>query len=1071
MANDTAKTVTTNIVPVQGIFLPEPTFDLVTLIGPAGTPFYANVNPQQSGLHITNSTIDSTTIGATTPSTGVFTNIDTTTGTISSAPSGPTSLVNQAYVDAVAQGLSFKQPALLATTGNITLSGEQMIDGFMTSADRVLVWKQSNAAENGIYLSGSGAWTRTSDANTWDELLSAYIFVTSGTTWGGASFVCLAQPGGTLGVTAINWLQFSNNAIYTAGTGLTLTGFQFSITNIGTAGTYGTASSVPVLTTNAQGQVTSVTNTAIAINGNQITSGTVSPTYGGTGVNNGTNTLTWNSSYTLDQSVASGASPTFVGTNFSAIPNSALSNNSVTYNGVTVALGGSGTISAVNPHALTLGTGLSGGSYDGSSAVTAAIANTGVTAASYSILNATVNAQGQLTSASNAPTTGSGNVVLANGPSISAPTIDGANPYIQFANGSAVALAAGRMWYDGSTGSLNFGMGGGNITQQVGEEIFVYGKASAAITEGQLVMKTGVVGASGVITFAPTSANITDDNVIIGIATENIPLNGFGRITAFGVVHGINTSAYTDGATLWYDPTSSTGGMTATKPSAPNVKCEVGIVINAGSGGSGSIQVEIIHGSTLGGSDSNVGFSGLANNNLIQYNSSLQYWTNVAPSTISGVGSANNLVGGGAGQVPYQSATNTTAFLAAGTSGQVLTSNGTSAPTWTTPTAYATVTDDTTTNSTFYPLFANQTAGAISTEYTSSTKYQFNPSTGLLTATAFSGSGASLTSLNASNISSGTIGSSYVSGSYTGITGVGTLTTGTWNGSAIGYAYGGTGLTAAPTDGQLLIGNGSGYTLANITAGTGISVTNGAGSITIASTVTGVTIADDTTSVANYYPLYARITSGTASTEYTSSTKYTFNPSTGALSATSFSGAGTGLTGTASSLSIGGTALNVTGTVAIANGGTGQTTATAGFNALAPSQTSNSGKYLTTDGTNTSWATVDALPSQTGNNGKYLTTNGTVASWATVNFSPAGSTTQVQYNNAGAFGASSSFTFDGTALTAPVQISSNGITVNSATVSATYSIPSGSNGMSAGPVSVATGITVTVPTGSTWVIV
>ena len=53
-----------------------------------------------------------------------------------------------------------------------------------------------------------------------------------------------------------------------------------------------------------------------------------------------------------------------------------------------------------------------------------------------------------------------------------------------------------------------------------------------------------------------------------------------------------------------------------------------------------------------------------------------------------------------------------------------------------------------------------------------------------------------------------------------------------------------------------------------------------------------------------------------------------------------------------------GTASNVTGTVAIANGGTGQTTANEAFNALAPSQTSNSGKYLTTNGTNTSWATV-----------------------------------------------------------------------------------------------------------------
>jgi hypothetical protein len=53
---------------------------------------------------------------------------------------------------------------------------------------------------------------------------------------------------------------------------------------------------------------------------------------------------------------------------------------------------------------------------------------------------------------------------------------------------------------------------------------------------------------------------------------------------------------------------------------------------------------------------------------------------------------------------------------------------------------------------------------------------------------------------------------------------------------------------------------------------------------------------------------------------------------------------------------ISGNAANVTGTVAIANGGTGQTTANAAFNALVPSQTGNNGKYLTTDGTDTSWA-------------------------------------------------------------------------------------------------------------------
>ena len=64
------------------------------------------------------------------------------------------------------------------------------------------------------------------------------------------------------------------------------------------------------------------------------------------------------------------------------------------------------------------------------------------------------------------------------------------------------------------------------------------------------------------------------------------------------------------------------------------------------------------------------------------------------------------------------------AFTAAGTTGQVLTSNGSGAPTWSKPTAYATVTDDTSTNATRYLLFANQTTGNLTTEYTSSTKLQ-----------------------------------------------------------------------------------------------------------------------------------------------------------------------------------------------------------------------------------------------------------------------------------------------------------------------------------------------------------
>jgi hypothetical protein len=210
----------------------------------------------------------------------------------------------------------------------------------------------------------------------------------------------------------------------------------------------------------------------------------------------------------------------------------------------------------------------------------------------------------------------------------------------QFSNGSAVTLAAGKMWYDGSTGAWNLGMGNGNITQQVGEEIFVYGKASAAITDSplQIIYHTGVVGASGVIQFAPTVAGITDANAIIAIATESLAINDFGRATVFGVVRGITTNGTAFGETwadddvIWYNPV--TGNPTKVEPVAPYIKVQVGLVIKAGAGGSGSFQVGIARGSTLGGTDSNVQFGTLANTDLIQYSTSLGYWTNVTPASV-----------------------------------------------------------------------------------------------------------------------------------------------------------------------------------------------------------------------------------------------------------------------------------------------------------------------------------------------------------------------------------------------------------------------------------------------------
>jgi len=89
-----------------------------------------------------------------------------------------------------------------------------------------------------------------------------------------------------------------------------------------------------------------------------------------------------------------------------------------------------------------------------------------------------------------------------------------------------------------------------------------------------------------------------------------------------------------------------------------------------------------------------------------------------------------------AGAISYGTGT-AFAFTAAGTSGYVLQSNGASAPTWRTPTEYATVTDDTTTNATRYPLFSSSTSGNLTAEYVSSSKLKYNPSTGAVTASQF----------------------------------------------------------------------------------------------------------------------------------------------------------------------------------------------------------------------------------------------------------------------------------------------------------------------------------------------
>ena len=140
-------------------------------------------------------------------------------------PTSAQDVVTKAYADALAQGYKWKDPVRAATTGNITLSGAQTIDGVSVIAgDRVLVKAQSTGSANGIYLAASGSWTRATDFDAASELVGASCFVSEGTTLGNSVWVMTTDAPITLGTTPLVFVQTNGGTSYTAGNGVTITG-------------------------------------------------------------------------------------------------------------------------------------------------------------------------------------------------------------------------------------------------------------------------------------------------------------------------------------------------------------------------------------------------------------------------------------------------------------------------------------------------------------------------------------------------------------------------------------------------------------------------------------------------------------------------------------------------------------------------------------------------------------------------------------------------------------------------------------------------------------------------------
>jgi len=368
-------------------------------------------------------------------------------------PVNGTDAATKTYVDEVAEGLKSRPQVEIATTTNLTANydnGNAGVGATLTSTTNgafpeidgvtltsttpgengVLVKDQTTAAENGRYNltqvgDGSNPWilTRCGLCDESDEIAGSYTFVKSGTLYAGTGWVQTVTDPSTfvIGTDPIIVVQFSGAGTYTAGTGLTLTGTEFSvnaaqpgITSVGTlddldvtgdiisdgnitsngglfigngagftdlvganvTGQVGNALVAGTVYTNAQPNITSVgTLTSLAVTGNASagnisTGGTLSVTgnanVGNIGAAAGIFTTVSGDGSSLSALNASNIS---TGT----LDQARLANSSLTVNGVEISLGGSNTITANTTETLTRGTYLTGSNFDGGTATTWAV--------------------------------------------------------------------------------------------------------------------------------------------------------------------------------------------------------------------------------------------------------------------------------------------------------------------------------------------------------------------------------------------------------------------------------------------------------------------------------------------------------------------------------------------------------------------------------------------------------------------------------------------------------------------------------------------------------------------------
>lgn len=198
--------------------------------------------------------------------------------------------------------------------------------------------------------------------------------------------------------------------------------------------------------------------------------------------------------------------------------------------------------------------------------------------------------------------------------------------FVQFDTAATPVLGVGKLQWDAEYGTLQFGLTGGNVNLQVGQEQVqhVLNKTGSTLSDGKVVIVTGAQGQRTTVAYAQADSD-ANSATVLGILTEDIANNQQGYCTTEGLVHGVDTSAFAEGDVLYLSGTVP-GGLTNVKPQAPTHLVMIGYCVKSHHV-DGHIMVKVQNGYELDELH-DVKLTSVADKDFLQYDSSVPAWVN-----------------------------------------------------------------------------------------------------------------------------------------------------------------------------------------------------------------------------------------------------------------------------------------------------------------------------------------------------------------------------------------------------------------------------------------------------------